>query len=150
MNAITQWWNTLGRDCTIEGEVGLRGLEKRLAEQCRDRLSSIICSGEITENTVLARMAKYIGTCNKKATLGSRTIGEKILKREKIRGTINRDKESKDLLDFLDSSSEIMCLVIGLNSVGKSTVIANALAQAGYQNVYRVGLVPHFINNATI
>jgi len=147
MNATTQWWNILGRDCTIDGEVGLRGLEERLAEQFRDRLISIISSGEINEPAVLARMAKYVGICNKKTTL--RTTREKMRTKEKLHGIINRDEESKVLIDFLGSSTEVICFVMGLNSVGKSSVISKAIAEAGHQSVFRVVLVedttPEFI-----
>jgi tetratricopeptide (TPR) repeat protein len=143
MTADSNWWAVLGRDCLVENQMGICGLEAKLAQQCADRLSSIITSGAIdySEKT-LGRIAKYLVDCHKKMKKVSGTVEQQIIHKMTRSAIVDRQDKIKEILDFLNHQKQAMCLIVGINSVGKTSVISNAIDLSGHQNIYKVKLLP--------
>ena len=141
MTADSNWWAMFGRDCLLEAQMGLRGLEAKLAKQCANRLSSIITLGTIDDSEILGRIAKYVGDCHKQVKIASGTVEPHITLRKTISAIIDRQDKIKEILDFLNHQKQVICLVIGINSVGKTSIISSAIELSGHQNVFKVNLV---------
>jgi tetratricopeptide (TPR) repeat protein len=136
--ADQNWWNALGKDCIVGNQPDLARLEAGLAGAAAETLTRVLQSGTVTDIAALGTIAKCLNTCRSAAGHHSappvvRAQGDAI---------IDRDSDADSVVEFLERSREVVCLVVGLDAVGKSSVIRKALAQAGHRNVQSIPLAP--------
>jgi len=130
------WWDTIGSDWIINLP-SLEQLEQRLARYCYDNLKDELLDHDysnqgIEELRVLLRKAKELAQTQ---NLGEQTSTYSVVG---ARSIINRDEDARSILSFLDNPRQKLAQIVGLQQIGKSTVIEKALSQCNYSEIKQV------------
>lgn len=132
----SDWWDALGRDCVIDGEVGLQELEAHLAGKCRDFLGQAIIADMARRPDVAPVFVALLAECSQRASRVKPGKPVSTTAEEAI-SVVDRDAEVRTVADFIDSSSTVL-EISGLPQIGKSSVIDKAIIQSGVAAVLRI------------
>ena len=126
--ANNEWWNTLGSYCSIAGAEDLSDLESQLATKCVEAADTLLLRATSEDDVILGKIARFrrqcLERCRPKEDL-ARAM------REAESTPLDRVDETKEIRNFLDSTTERVLLVSGLDDVGKQTAVRLAFSQSG-------------------
>jgi tetratricopeptide (TPR) repeat protein len=122
------WWNALSFDCTVEGQSGLRDLERRLTQTCSVTMDEILKENSQIKPKSASDLVEFLQSCLQK---GGRGAVPYQIAPESVKSILDRDLEAKRILDCIDAQNISLLEVTGLQEIGKSFAIRKALGQSG-------------------
>lgn len=135
------WWRVVGRDCIIPGRPDLRMLEASLASTCLDELNKHLSSPAALIGDTPAALLGYLVECKTRAASASAVrVSDSPITVDPRPAILDRDTESREVHHFLDDTSLDLLEILGLQQIGKSAVLAKALAESGISRVLRIPL----------
>lgn len=130
--ACDDWWATIGRDIVLPVLEDLPGLESHLAATVA---SELLSPGLLGGNPLVSRadvaplVLSFLQDCQQRSAGATPTPVPLI--REPVASVVDRESEVAAVADFLDSRVQTVLELSGLEQIGKSAVLAKALAQSG-------------------
>lgn len=138
-NLASAEWSAIGRSCVLRSVAGLSEIESELARECATSLDSISNESSDLGETALGRIAMLRRECLTRSRQAESahlpSVGSDSNPAE---FALDREDEASHVRSFLDHASEQLLLILGLEDVGKQTVMSMALRQTGRRNHFWV------------
>lgn len=135
------WWAALGVDCIIPGRPSIRQLEATLAATCSTELSKWFSSPLAQQSDTATALIAYLAECDRRKGLAAAASARPLeVPAEQRTAVLDRDGETREVHQFLDDPSFAVLEISGLQQIGKSSILAKALAESGIQRILRISV----------
>jgi len=134
--ASAYWWNALANDCFVTDISDLIGVEALMAEKCHKANQKLLQDAQVEDAALLGTLHLFDRSCS---SLCSPDSERKPIPASASQLILDRTDETRIVQEFLEHPHQAMLIVVGLDGIGKTSVVNQAISQTG-RRIHRLAI----------